>query len=546
MIDKPYRILYHIVRQYFTKILQGRCLYTMKRLLQLALCTGLLATLLSIPSLAYDSSTREGDFSVLVNGEPVTFTDAVPQMRDSRSCLPFAAVFEALGFPADGITWDGTAKTVTVAREDTAISLTIGQPRITLTRGGETTTYDTDVAPYLADNRTYIPVGLVADVLGYRVGWDSAARAVIIDDVDAILAANTETYELMDRFLRYQQSLTEGYREFDATATFDLALFAGTSDNYFDMDETWSAEYWRLISDHNIYESDLYMSGSGSKEVHGFDIHDVLSSQDFDALIPSDFHSHTIRDVEDNILYTSFSDIYIGPDWPDGYLEEHYEELKPLITKPWYKLELDTVYGWLYGADTCAQLAALANLSPDRPFADTLEASLRTAELTSAQRTTGDILAQYNAVFADSAFTQSGSDYVSRFSTGGTEGVFTLYTSGSEATGYALELTPGQTDLTLSLRGEGEELTATLAVNLESPLAQGTDLLGYPLEGDGRLSFSLDLTLEGSYQDATMDAADFWTEPPADEPVIDLTGADDARAQVLHAALDRTPIPFPG
>ena len=45
-------------------------------------------------------------------------------------------------------------------------------------------------------------------------------------------------------------------------------------------------------------------------------------------------------------------------------------------------------------------------------------------------------------------------------------------------------------------------------------------------------------------QDATMD--DLWSEPPADEPVVDLTGADDARAQVLHAALDRTPIPFPG
>ena len=517
----------------------------MKRLFRLALCAGLMAALLCAPALATgEAEAPQGDFTVLVNGETVSFPDAVPQMKDNRSCLPFVAVFDALGFPQENVTWDNDTRTVTATRGDTTVSLTIGQTQISLTQGEATTTYEADVAPYLADNRTYIPVGLVADVLGYKVGWDSDARAVLIDDVDAILAANTETYDLMDRFLRYQQSLTEGYREFDATATFDLALFTGTSDNYFDMDETWTAEYWKLISDHNIYESDLYMIGSGSRQVHGFDIHDVLSVQDFDDLIPGDFHSHTIRDVESGILYTNFPDIYIGPDWPDDYLWEHYEELEPLITKPWYKLELDTVYGWLYGADTCAQLAALANLSPDRPFADTLEARLRDAEPTSVQSTAAGLLARYNAVFADSAFTQSGSDYVSQFDTGNVKGVFTLYTSGSEATGYDLELTPGQTDLTLSLRGEGEELTATLAVSLESPLAQGTDLLGYPLEEDSRLSFSLDLTLEGSYQDATMD--DLWSEPPADEPVVDLTGADDARSQVLHAALDRPLIPFPG
>ena len=515
----------------------------MKRLFRLALCAGLMAALLCAPALATgEAEAPQGDFTVLVNGETVSFPDATPQMKDNRSCLPFVAVFDALGFPQENVTWNGDTRTVTATKGDTTISLAIGQTQISLTQGEETTTYETDVAPYLADNRTYIPVGLVADVLGYKVGWDSDARAVLIDDVDAILATNTGTYDLMDRFLRYQQSLTEGYREFDATANLDLQCFAGTAENYIEADLNGPAEYWKLISDHNIYESDLYVFCDGGTNMHGKDILDLLYEDG--SPVPTTFHSHTIRDVESGILYTNFPDIILGTGWPDGYFEEHYEEIEPLITKPWYKLELDTVYGWLYGADTCAQLAALANLSPDRPFADTLEASLRTAELTSAQRTTGDILAQYNAVFADSAFTQSGSDYVSQFDTGNVKGVFTLYTSGSEATGYDLELTPGQTDLTLSLRGEGEELTATLAVSLESPLAQGTDLLGYPLEEDGRLSFSLDLTLEGSYQDATMD--DLWSEPPADEPVVDLTGADDARSQVLHAALDRTLIPFPG
>ena len=46
----------------------------MKQFLRPILCGGMLAALLCTPSLAAD----EGDFSLLVNGEPVTFSDAAP------------------------------------------------------------------------------------------------------------------------------------------------------------------------------------------------------------------------------------------------------------------------------------------------------------------------------------------------------------------------------------------------------------------------------------------------------------------------------------
>lgn len=48
----------------------------------------------------------------------MTFPDAVPQIREDRSCLPFAAVFEQLGFPQDQMTWDGETQTVTAVKPD--------------------------------------------------------------------------------------------------------------------------------------------------------------------------------------------------------------------------------------------------------------------------------------------------------------------------------------------------------------------------------------------------------------------------------------------
>ena len=56
---------------------------------------------------------KQGDFYVEVNGQYVTFTDAVPQIKDDRSCLPFAAVLKQLGFADDHIRWNGDTRTVT-------------------------------------------------------------------------------------------------------------------------------------------------------------------------------------------------------------------------------------------------------------------------------------------------------------------------------------------------------------------------------------------------------------------------------------------------
>ena len=92
----------------------------MKKILRPILCGGVLAALLCTPSLA----AEQGDFSLLVNGEPVTFTDAAPVLKDGRSFLPMAATFEALGFPAEDMTWDSDTQTAAASKDGTTISLT--------------------------------------------------------------------------------------------------------------------------------------------------------------------------------------------------------------------------------------------------------------------------------------------------------------------------------------------------------------------------------------------------------------------------------------
>src|SRR5699024_8290028 len=125
---------------------KGGCT-AMKKILRPILCGGVLAALLCTPSLA----AEQGDFSLLVNGEPVTFTDAAPVLKDGRSFLPMAATFEALGFPAEDMTWDSATQTASASKDGTTISLTIGKKAIQVTQAGAAAgvSIETDTAPYI-------------------------------------------------------------------------------------------------------------------------------------------------------------------------------------------------------------------------------------------------------------------------------------------------------------------------------------------------------------------------------------------------------------
>ena len=68
----------------------------MKRFIRTLLVLGAALTLLG-SSAALAAEDAAPVISVQLNGENLTFTDAVPQARDNRTFLPFRAVFEAMG-----------------------------------------------------------------------------------------------------------------------------------------------------------------------------------------------------------------------------------------------------------------------------------------------------------------------------------------------------------------------------------------------------------------------------------------------------------------
>ena len=94
--------------------------------------------------------------------------------KSGYTYLPMRSLFEYLGAKVD---WAGVKEQITAVRGDTTVVMTVGIKDIS--KNGEKQTLPT--APIVQGGKTYVPVR-VAEVFGYAVGWNDAAKAVLIND----------------------------------------------------------------------------------------------------------------------------------------------------------------------------------------------------------------------------------------------------------------------------------------------------------------------------------------------------------------------------
>ncbi len=464
----------------------------MKKLFRTMLCAALATAALCVSAFAADTvPAKQGDFYVEVNGEYVTFTDAVPKIKNDRSCLPFVAVFEQLGFAEKDMTWDGGTSTVTATKGDTTISLTIGKKQIALTKAGKTTVIDTDVAPYIEPSlsRTYVPFGLVADALGYKVGWDAKQGTVIIDDVDAILAANKETYTLMDKYMEYSRTFTEKNQQVKGSYS---AYILTTSE----MESSHGA-------DKVTYSTNMVIDGTYAMTMAGSSQLQFTTDMTMD--VETKWDGKDPGSANDN----SEIGMELRGDLEKGTLYLQSPELASMMGQPgmanaWFKLDMKSMMAQAGVNYTDLIRASLS--AKDQTFSQQLPEVLRSLTLNDASMTTRDTLAVLNALCADSAFQKSGSTYNSTLYLGEMGKVeLSLYTKSGKVTGYGLrmEVNDSGTSLHLSANMADKELTVDLSLTSEEETG----------------AMQMNMTMDGIYSAASEKPA---TEPASGAVIVDL------------------------
>ena len=118
------------------------------------------------------TSTLPNNISVILNNSPIVF-DVPPQIINERTMVPLRAIFEALGASVD---WNQETKTVTSAKGDTTIQLTIDSD--TMYVNGSPRMLDSPAC--IVDGRTLVPVRAISEAYNTNVDWNGDTRTVTI------------------------------------------------------------------------------------------------------------------------------------------------------------------------------------------------------------------------------------------------------------------------------------------------------------------------------------------------------------------------------
>ncbi len=195
----------------------------MKKLTRWALALALVLALLVCGALA-DEATP---IHVQLDGQELAFTDAVPQVKDQRTFLPFRAVLEAMGAKVD---YEGSV--ITAVRDDVKLTMTLDQTAATVSKDGVDSVITMDVAPYVdpATWRTYVPVRFAAQAFGCAVGWDQEAQTAIVIDVDKLLdqALEGKSFTYLEKLAALDGKYDEGIWDMDAKMDMDMSVGGAT------------------------------------------------------------------------------------------------------------------------------------------------------------------------------------------------------------------------------------------------------------------------------------------------------------------------------
>jgi spore germination protein YaaH len=194
--------------------------------------------------------------AIKIDGQTRMF-DPPCQIVDGRTMIPVRYVIEDPALQGT-VTWDADTSEVGIECKDKHFVFKIASHTVSV--DGEY--MDLDVAPYIYQNRTYIPLRFLAERLSAQVTWNASAREVSID----FNPKNSEEvfayyyYHSFDELKENADSITDvALRWFETNENGDL--FYEYQDDY--------DEILQFARDHNIktHASVVYMDKEGMHEL---------------------------------------------------------------------------------------------------------------------------------------------------------------------------------------------------------------------------------------------------------------------------------------
>lgn len=153
------------------------------------------------------------DISVYVNDNKIDF-DVAPMAINERTLIPFRYVANAFGADVDYL--------ISPTDGNTYVFATLGEKKLTLTVGSTSAVLEEketkqllkfDVSPVIINNRTLVPIRLIAEAFDCFVGWNGEnSQVIIINPKDLAEYTQNHHKDFFDNVLNIsKENLSEEY-----------------------------------------------------------------------------------------------------------------------------------------------------------------------------------------------------------------------------------------------------------------------------------------------------------------------------------------------
>ncbi|MDR6548934.1 stalk domain-containing protein [Paenibacillus qinlingensis] len=123
--------------------------------------------------------SKDGQVKVVSGNKLIAF-DVQPEIQDGRTMVPVRAISETFGYKVTYVEKAGKS-VVQLAKGDLTVEVTIGETGIVRKQVGvPDLKLETDAAPYVKQDRTYVPIRFFAEQIGLDVQWDASHQTAIL------------------------------------------------------------------------------------------------------------------------------------------------------------------------------------------------------------------------------------------------------------------------------------------------------------------------------------------------------------------------------
>ncbi len=209
---------------------------TMKKFTCFIIITALMLSVFSFNALAAENAAVH----VVADNEVIAFPDAQPMVDEKGNALvPLYFVAQKLGAE---VTWNESENSVTVKHlEDTIIIKFPNSGSASVTLNNETVS--TDIAPFIKDDRTYVSLKFLTDLLHYKTTWNSGIGTALVmlpeysgESTGTATDVTTSEVIKLKSFDGYELSgkldLPKGYQEVPTLVVFVPGTGPNTYDNH--------------------------------------------------------------------------------------------------------------------------------------------------------------------------------------------------------------------------------------------------------------------------------------------------------------------------